>query len=426
MDIEKILQQMTPEEKADFCSGSDFWHTQPVERLGVPAVMMSDGPSGLRKQDEQGDHLGINESIPAVCFPSSAAVASSFDTALAEKLGNTLGNECRAENLALLLGPGLNIKRSPLCGRNFEYFSEDPYLSGEMGAALVKGIQSNGVGSCIKHFAANNQETDRMVSDSVMDERTLHEIYLPAFETVVKKAQPLGVMAAYNKLNGTHCSENKELLTDILRKRWGYEGMVVTDWGAVKDRAKGIAAGQDLEMPGGSGRGTNSILSAIKAGTLSEEELNTAVRNLLRFVDSVTEAESTNAVFDRDADYRMAVSVAENSAVLLKNEKGVLPLAKGCKAVFLGEFAQHPRYQGGGSSHVNSAKVSCALEHAPGVAYAQGYRTDEDTVDPALEQAAVAAAADAEVAVIFAGLPERYESEGYDRTTLAMPEIRII
>ena len=276
MDIEKILQQMTLEEKADFCSGSDFWHTQPVERLGVPAVMMSDGPSGLRKQDEQGDHLGINESIPAVCFPSSAAVASSFDTALAEKLGETLGNECRAENLALLLGPGLNIKRSPLCRRNFEYFSEDPYLSGEMGAALVNGIQSNGVGSCIKHFAANNQETDRMVSDSVMDERTLHEIYLPAFETVVKKAKPLGVMAAYNKLNGTHCSENKELLTDILRKRWGYEGMVVTDWGAVKDRAKGIAAGQDLEMPGGSGRGTNSILSAIKAGTLSEEELNAA------------------------------------------------------------------------------------------------------------------------------------------------------
>ena len=360
--------------------------------------------------------------IPAVCFPSSAAVASSFDTALAEKLGETLGNECRAENLALLLGPGLNIKRSPLCGRNFEYFSEDPYLSGEMGAALVNGIQSNGVGSCIKHFAANNQETDRMVSDSVMDERTLHEIYLPAFETVVKKAKPLGVMAAYNKLNGTHCSENKELLTDILRKRWGYEGMVVTDWGAVKDRAKGIAAGQDLEMPGGSGRGTNSILSAIKAGTLSEEELNAAVRNLLRFVDSVTKAENASAVFDRDADYRMAVSVAENSAVLLKNEKGVLPLAKGCKAVFLGEFAQHPRYQGGGSSHVNSAKVSCALEHAPGVAYAQGYRTDEDTVDPALEQAAVAAAADAEVAVIFAGLPERYESEGYDRTTLAMPE----
>lgn len=422
MDIEKIIQQMTLEEKADFCSGSDFWHTQPVERLGVPAVMMSDGPSGLRKQDEQGDHLGINESIPAVCFPSSAAVASSFDTALAEKLGKTLGNECRAENLALLLGPGLNIKRSPLCGRNFEYFSEDPYLSGEMGAALVNGIQSNGVGSCVKHFAANDQETDRMVSDSVMDERTLHEIYLPAFETLVKKAQPLGVMAAYNKLNGTHCSENKELLTDILRKRWGYEGMVVTDWGAVKDRAKGIAAGQDLEMPGGSGRGTNSILSAIKAGTLSEEELNTAVRNLLRFVDSVTEAESTNAVFDWDADYRMAVSVAENSAVLLKNEKGTLPLAKGCKAVFLGEFAEHPRYQGGGSSHVNSAKVSCALEHAPGVAYAQGYRTDEDTVDPALEQAAVAAAADADVAVIFAGLPERYESEGYDRTTLAMPE----
>jgi beta-glucosidase len=422
MDIEKIIQQMTLEEKADFCSGSDFWHTQPVERLGVPAVMMSDGPSGLRKQDEQGDHLGINESIPAVCFPSSAAVASSFDTALAEKLGETLGNECRAEKLALLLGPGLNIKRSPLCGRNFEYFSEDPYLSGEMGVALVNGIQSNGVGSCIKHFAANNQETDRMVSDSVMDERTLHEIYLPAFETVVKKAKPLSVMAAYNKINGTHCSENKELLTDILRNRWGYEGMVVTDWGAVKDCAKGIAAGQDLEMPGGSGRGTNSILSAIKAGTLSEEALNAAVRNLLRFVDFTSRTENTSAVFDRDADYRVAVSVAENSAVLLKNEKGVLPLAKGCKAVFLGEFAEHPRYQGGGSSHVNSAKVSCALDHAHGVAYAQGYRTGEDTVDPALEQAAVAAAADVDVAVIFAGLPERYESEGYDRTTLAMPE----
>lgn len=421
-NINELVAQMTLEEKAGLCSGADFWHLKGVERLGIPGVMVSDGPHGLRKQDQEADHLGINDSIKAVCFPAACATAASFDEALLERMGRALGEECRAEDVSVLLGPAVNIKRSPLCGRNFEYFSEDPYLSGEMGAALVNGIQSNGVGSCIKHFAANNQETDRMVSDSVMDERTLHEIYLPAFETIVKNAKPMGVMAAYNKLNGIHCSENKELLTDILRKRWGYEGMVVTDWGAVKDRAKGIAAGQDLEMPGGSSRGTKSILSAIKAGTLSEEALNAAVRNLLRFVDFTSRTENTSAVFDRDADYRVAVSVAENSAVLLKNEKGVLPLAKGCKAVFLGEFAEHPRYQGGGSSHVNSAKVSCALEHAPGVAYAQGYRTDEDTVDPALEQAAVAAAADADVAVIFAGLPERYESEGYDRTTLAMPE----
>lgn len=423
MNIEKILQEMTLEEKAAFCSGSDFWHTEPIERLGVPAVMLTDGPSGLRKQAGTADNLGINASIPAVCFPSSAAVASSFDTALVRELGETLGNECQAEDIALLLGPGLNIKRSPLCGRNFEYFSEDPVVTGEIGAALVSGLQSRGAGSCIKHFAANNQETDRMNSNSVLDERTLHEIYLSGFETVVKKAKPWAVMCAYNKINGTHCSENKLLLTDILRKRWGYEGMVVTDWGAVGDRVKGIEAGLDLEMPGGSKRGTNAILSAVQNGTLSMQALDDAVRNNLRFVACAVQGKESVSNFDYEADYQTAVKVAENSAVLLKNKFDLLPLPKDTRVALIGEFAKKPRYQGSGSSHVNSTKVTAALDFAPATAvYAQGYNSAEDTTDEVLLAEAVRAAQQAQVAVIFAGLPEHAESEGVDRATLDMPE----
>lgn len=421
MDIKDMVERMTLEEKAEICSGGDFWSTRAFERLGIPSVMMTDGPSGLRKQGGAGDHLGLNESVPAVCFPSSAAVASSFDTGLARELGEELGEECQAEDVALLLGPGLNIKRSPLCGRNFEYFSEDPVLAGEMGAALVQGMQSRGVGSCIKHFACNNQETGRMVSDSAVDERTLHEIYLAPFEAVVKKARPWAVMCAYNKVNGTYCAKNRQLLTDILRDEWGFDGMVVTDWGAVKNRALGIRAGLDLEMPGGTDRGTKQIAAAIEEGSLSMDELDLAVENVLSFVDKAT-AGHRAVELDLERGYRLAVKAAERSAVLLKNEGGALPIAEGARVAFIGEFASSPRYQGSGSSHVNSARRSAPLDCAPeGVVYAQGYRAADDEGDPALVAEAVRAAREADVAVVFAGLPDRYESEGYDRTTLAMP-----
>lgn len=421
MDIKDMVERMTLEEKAEICSGGDFWSTRAFERLGIPSVMMTDGPSGLRKQGGAGDHLGLNESVPAVCFPSSAAVASSFDTGLARELGEELGEECQAEDVALLLGPGLNIKRSPLCGRNFEYFSEDPVLAGEMGAALVQGMQGRGVGSCIKHFACNNQETGRMVSDSAVDERTLHEIYLAPFEAVVKKARPWAVMCAYNKVNGTYCAENRQLLTDILRDEWGFDGMVVTDWGAVKNRALGIRAGLDLEMPGGTDRGTKQIVAAIEEGSLSMDELDLAVENVLSFVDKAT-AGHRAVELDLERGYHLAVKAAERSAVLLKNEGGALPIAEGARVAFIGEFASSPRYQGSGSSHVNSARRSAPLDCAPeGVVYAQGYRAADDEGDPALVAEAVRAAREADVAVLFAGLPDRYESEGYDRTTLAMP-----
>lgn len=421
MDIKDMVERMTLEEKAEICSGGDFWSTRAFERLGIPSVMMTDGPSGLRKQGGAGDHLGLNESVPAVCFPSSAAVASSFDTGLARELGEELGEECQAEDVALLLGPGLNIKRSPLCGRNFEYFSEDPVLAGEMGAALVQGMQSRGVGSCIKHFACNNQETGRMVSDSAVDERTLHEIYLAPFEAVVKKARPWAVMCAYNKVNGTYCAKNRQLLTDILRDEWGFDGMVVTDWGAVKNRALGIRAGLDLEMPGGTDRGTKQIAAAIEEGSLSMDELDLAVENVLSFVDKAT-AGHRAVELDLERGYRLAVKAAERSAVLLKNEGGALPIAEGARVAFIGEFASSPRYQGSGSSHVNSARRSAPLDCAPeGVVYAQGYRAADDEGDPALVAEAVRAAREADVAVVFAGLPDRYESEGYDCTTLAMP-----
>lgn len=421
MDIKDMVERMTLEEKAEICSGGDFWSTRAFERLGIPSVMMTDGPSGLRKQGGAGDHLGLNESVPAVCFPSSAAVASSFDTGLARELGEELGEECQAEDVALLLGPGLNIKRSPLCGRNFEYFSEDPVLAGEMGAALVQGMQSRGVGSCIKHFACNNQETGRMVSDSAVDERTLYEIYLAPFEAVVKKARPWAVMCAYNKVNGTYCAKNRQLLTDILRDEWGFDGMVVTDWGAVKNRALGIRAGLDLEMPGGTDRGTKQIAAAIEEGSLSMDELDLAVENVLSFVDKAT-AGHRAVELDLERGYRLAVKAAERSAVLLKNEGGALPIAEGARVAFIGEFASSPRYQGSGSSHVNSARRSAPLDCAPeGVVYAQGYRAADDEGDPALVAEAVRAAREADVAVVFAGLPDRYESEGYDRTTLAMP-----
>ena len=422
MNAKEILNAMTLEEKAAFCSGRDFWHTKAIERLGVPSVMMCDGPHGLRKQEGEGDHLGINKSIETVCYPTAAALASSFDRDVMRQLGEALGQECQAENVAMLLGPGLNIKRNPLCGRNFEYFSEDPYLAGEMGSSYVKALQSKGVAACAKHFACNNQETRRMSGSSQVDERTLHEIYLPAFEAVVKNGKTRSLMCAYNAVNGEFCAENKMLLTDTLREKWGFDGFVVTDWGAVKGRAEGIASGLDLEMPGGPNATGEKLIEAVKAGTLSETDLDKAVLNILHFVETALAERDENAVIDRDACRELAGKLAGECAVLLKNED-ILPLQKGRKAVFIGEFAANPRYQGAGSSHINVPHPVSALEAAgDAVTYARGYDAHSSKTDEALLAEALNAAKDAEAAVIFAGLPDAFESEGADRDHMRLPD----
>jgi beta-glucosidase len=421
MNAKEILKEMTLEEKASFCSGRDFWHTKKLDRLGVPSVMMCDGPHGLRKQEGEGDHLGINKSIETVCYPTAAALASSFDRDVMTRLGKALGQECQAENVAMLLGPGLNIKRSPLCGRNFEYFSEDPYLAGEMGASYVKALQGEGVAACAKHFACNDQETRRMSGSSELDERTLHEIYLPAFEAVVKKGKTRSLMCAYNAINGSYCAENRYLLTDILRDRWGFDGFVVTDWGAVKGRARGVQAGLDLEMPGGPGATGEEILEAVKEGSLKEEDLDKAVLNLLSFVERSLAEKKEGAGIDRKACSALARDLAGECAVLLKNE-GILPLKEGQKIVFIGEFAERPRYQGAGSSHINVPHPVSALEEAGSlVSYARGYDVHSEKTDEALLQEALEAAAAADACVVFAGLPDVFESEGADREHMHLP-----
>ncbi|MDO5328397.1 MAG: glycoside hydrolase family 3 C-terminal domain-containing protein, partial [Clostridia bacterium] len=423
MNTQDILQQMTLEEKAAFCSGHDFWHTKAIDRLDVPAVMMCDGPHGLRKQEGEGDHLGINKSIETVCYPTAAALASSFDREVMKHLGEALGQECQAENVAMLLGPGLNIKRSPLCGRNFEYFSEDPYLAGEMGAAYVQALQSKGIAACAKHFACNDQETLRMSGSSNLDERTLREIYLPAFEAVVKQGKTRSLMCAYNAINGTFCSENKMLLTDILRDEWHSDAFVVTDWGAIKDQAKGVAAGLDLEMPGGPNATGEEIVEAVKNGTLAEADLDKAVLRLLQFVKDSVEQRGPNATIDREACRRLARKLAGECAVLMKNEGGLLPLKANQKVAFIGEFAEKPRYQGAGSSHINVPHAVSALETAGNaVAYARGYDAHSDTTDKALLNEAVESAKKADVAVIFAGLPDAFETEGADREHMRLPD----
>ncbi|HBA98095.1 MAG TPA: glycosyl hydrolase [Lachnospiraceae bacterium] len=425
MDVKKLVKEMTLEEKASLCSGMDSWHTKPVDRLSVPAMMVSDGPHGLRKQDDKSDHLGINESIKAVCFPAGCALAASFDRELLRHVGETIGNECQAEDLGVILGPAMNIKRSPLCGRNFEYFSEDPYLAGEMAVSHVKGVQSKGVGTSIKHFLANSQEHRRMSSDSRIDERTLREIYLPAFEKAVKEAQPWTVMCSYNKVNGTYASENKTALTDILRDEWGFEGFVMSDWGAVNDRVKGIRAGLELEMPSSGGINDKKIVDAVKSGELPEEVVDVAVERILNIVYKYIENRQENAVWDKEADHAFSREAAAECMVLLKNDNNVLPLNKTQKVAFIGEFAKKPRYQGGGSSHINSFCVDNSVDEAVckyQVSYAKGYSLDKDVIDEELAKEAVNLAAESDVAVVFAGLPDAYESEGYDRSHMKMPQ----
>ncbi|EOS38385.1 hypothetical protein C808_02586 [Lachnospiraceae bacterium M18-1] len=422
--ISELIAQLSLEEKASLCSGHDFWHTKEIERLEIPAVMMCDGPHGLRKQVGEGDHLGINVSIETTCYPTAAALAASFDRKVMEKLGTALGRECQAENVAMLLGPGLNMKRSPLCGRNFEYFSEDPYLAGEMGVAYIQSLQAEGISACVKHFAANNQETARMSGSSQMDERTLQEIYLPAFEAAVKKGGTRSVMCAYNAINGIFAAENKELLTDTLRERWGYDGFVVTDWGAVKDRVKGLVAGLDLEMPGGIGVQDDQIVAAVKDGTLDEAVLNKAVTHMLEFVADYQEQRKPETSIDRAANSILSADLAAQCAVLLKNTDNTLPLKEEENIVFIGEFAQRPRYQGAGSSHINVTHAIGALEAAVGknVTYAQGYDVHSEENDAGLLDEAVNAAKKAEKVVVFAGLPDSFETEGCDRDTLAIPD----
>ncbi len=422
MDVKALVSQMTLEEKAGLCSGLDFWHTKPVERLGVPAVMVSDGPHGLRKQDNKADHLGVNESIKAVCMPAACATASSFDRALIGRMGEAIGESCQHEQLGVVLGPAVNIKRSPLCGRNFEYFSEDSYLAGEMSAAYINGVQSKNVGTSIKHFAANNQEHRRMSSSSNADERTLREIYFPAFEISVRKAQPWTVMCSYNRVNGVYASENPWLLTDVLRKEWGFGGSVMSDWGAVSDRVAGVAAGLDLEMPGSGGINDRKIIAAVKAGKLDEKIVDQACERILNINYRYLENAKPETAWDQEADHLLSAKIAAECMVLLKNE-GVLPLNKADKVAFIGEFAAKPRFQGGGSSHINCFKTTSAVQAAKDlpVTYAQGYSVEKDEATDEMIAEAVQAAKAAKVAVVFAGLPDAYESEGYDRTHMAIP-----
>jgi len=425
--IQQLIQELTLEEKAGLCSGLNFWYTQPVERVGIPSIMVTDGPHGLRKQQNGADHLGLFDSVPATCFPSAAGLAGSWDRDLIDKVGIALGEECQAEDVAVLLGPGANIKRSPLCGRNFEYFSEDPFLSAELAASHINGVQSQGVGTSLKHFAVNNQEHRRMSTNAVVDERTLREIYLASFEGAVEKSQPWTVMSAYNQVNGTFASENKTLLTDILKKQWGHEGIVVSDWGAVNERVAALEAGLELEMPSSSEIGDKKIIEAVKSGTLSEEVLNDSVERLLSIVFKAVEEKKDNASYDKDAHHALARQVASESMVLLKNEEDILPLKKEGNIAVLGAFAKHARYQGGGSSRVVPTKLDnvydeiTALAKEANVTYAEGYKLDSDNIDDQLISEAKELALQSDVAVVFAGLPDRYESEGYDRMHLDIP-----
>ncbi|MCX7942411.1 MAG: glycoside hydrolase family 3 C-terminal domain-containing protein [Dictyoglomaceae bacterium] len=423
-DIKKLISQMTLEEKAKLCSGLDAWHTKPIERLGIPSIRMSDGPHGLRKTEGL-----FAESIPATCFPTAVTLAASWDRELIEKVGKAIGEECQAENVQIILGPGVNIKRSPLCGRNFEYYSEDPFLSSEMAKHFIKGVQSEGVGTSIKHFAANNQEHRRLTVDAIVDERTLREIYLASFEKAIKEAQPWTVMCSYNKVNGTYASENEFLLTKVLREDWGFEGFVVSDWGAVNDRVLGLLAGLDLQMPYDGGHGDKKIIEAVRSGKLPEEVLDKAVERILRIVFKAIENKKENATYDKEAHHKLAREVARECFVLLKNENNILPLKKEGTIALIGAFAKNPRFQGGGSSHVNPTKVDNAVEEITkivegkaNILYAEGYKLDTDEPDEKLIEEAKEIAKKAEVVIVFAGLPERYESEGYDRPHMKMPE----
>lgn len=426
--IQDLIAKMTLEEKASLCSGQNFWFTKPIERLGIPSIMLTDGPHGLRKQANSGDHLGINESIPATCFPTASALAATWNQALVEQVGVALGEECRQEKVGVILGPGANIKRSPLCGRNFEYFSEDPYLSGEMAKSHIQGVQSQGIGASLKHYVANNQEFRRMTIDAVVDERALHEIYLAGFEIAVREAQPWTVMGAYNRLNGTYCCENPFILREVLKQKWGHTGLVVTDWGAMNERVPALQAGLELEMPGTTGDNDALIVEAVRSGELDEIILDQAVERILEMVFKAQATLAEDYTYDADAHHALARRVAGEGAVLLNNESKILPLSKDTRVALLGAFAHSPRYQGAGSSLVTPSRLDNLHEEMVKIAgsdhitYADGYPRKGLAVDENLLNMAVNAAKGADVVVVHVGLPDSFEVEGVDRTHLMLPE----
>jgi beta-glucosidase len=427
---------LTLEEKASLTSGADFWTTKAVDRVGIRSIMMTDGPHGLRKQAGGTDHLGLASSVPATCFPPAVGIGSSWDPELIERVGAAIGVEAAIEDVAVVLGPGINIKRSPLCGRNFEYLSEDPIVSGVLGAASVRGVQSQGVGTSLKHFAANNQEFDRMRASSDVDPRPLREIYLRGFERVVKDAAPWTVMCSYNKLNGVWTSEDPWLLTSVLRDDWGFDGLVVSDWGAVNDRVAGVAAGLDLEMPASGGRTDKQLVDAVRAGTLDETVLDTAAARAIDLVRKAGERPAVSGPLDVEAHHALAREAAGRSIVLLKNDGALLPLAPAQKVAVIGAFATEPRFQGAGSSLINPTRVDAALDAlrevgGDAVSYAAGFAVDGGAVAASgrsaddLRDEAVAVAAGADVAVVFLGLPAAEESEGFDREHIDLPAAQL-
>jgi beta-glucosidase len=431
MKHKHLIEQMTLEEKASLMSGKDFWQTQDIARLGINSIFLADGPHGVRKQAKAADHLGLNPSIPATCFPTAATVANSWNAELGEKIGQYLGKEAVSQKVHVLLGPGVNMKRDPLCGRNFEYFSEDPYHAGKMAASYIRGIQSQGISACVKHFAANNQEERRMSIDTIVDERTLREIYLTAFEIAVHEGQTKTVMSSYNKLNGAYTNENVHLMRDILRDEWNFDGVVVTDWGGSHDRVAGLIAGNELEMPTTAGETNQEIIDAIQSGKLKEDVLDECVDRLLTLIFTTEEAfqQQHEIVFDQKAHHQVAQQAAEESIVLLKNEEHILPLKKGTKVAIIGDFAENPRYQGAGSSIVNPTildhTLDCVkksvIEH---VGYEPGFERYGKRNKKKLERAC-ALAKQADVVLLYIGLDEATEAEGLDRENMKIPENQI-
>lgn len=420
----ELLKKMTLEEKVSLLSGKDFWHLRGNVRLGLPELMITDGPHGLRKQNPNGEKKGLSNSVPTTCFPTAATTACSWDPEILYKMGEAMAEECLQEKVSVILGPGVNMKRSPLCGRNFEYFSEDPLLAGELAAGLINGIQSKGVGTSIKHFAVNSQEKHRMTIDSVVDERAFREIYLTAFEIAVKKSQPWTVMNSYNRINGTYASDNGYLQNDILRDEWGFEGIVVTDWGAANDRVLGLKNGNDLEMPSSNGYNDKKICDAVRNGTLDEKYVDLAADRMITLIKN-SQAVLGDYTYDKDAHHELAAEICRQSLVLLKNEDDILPLKKESKIAVIGEMARAPRYQGAGSSIINPTKLSDAfdglIENGMNPLFAPGYNKKKDVVNETMVRDACVVASRADVAVVFIGLTDEYESEGYDRSHLGLP-----
>lgn len=430
MKHKELIPKMTLQEKASLMSGKDFWQTQNIDRLGIQSIFLADGPHGIRRQAEAADHLGLNPSLPATCFPTAATVANSWNEELVETMGLYLGKEAVAQNVNVLLGPGVNMKRNPLAGRNFEYFSEDPYLAGKLAAGMIRGIQSQGIAACVKHFAANNQEERRMVIDTIVDERTLREIYLTAFEMAIEEGRTQTVMSSYNRLNGAFTNENLHLMRDILRKEWGFEGLVVTDWGGSNDRVAGLIAGNELEMPTTAGETNQEIIAAVKSGQLKEEVLDECVDRLLQLIFHTTAAlQVEKTEIDKQAHHRMAQKVAEESIVLLKNEEQILPIHKEKKVAVIGDFAQASRYQGAGSSIVNPAILDHTLPNLEPsglncIGFAQGFhRYGKKSRRMIAEACALAQKAD--VVLLYIGLDEVTEAEGLDRQNAEIPANQI-